>query len=136
MRWGITQDLYLNATVNPDFSQVEADAPQLDINNTFNLFSPSVEPFSSTAQITSSTFQNLVYTRNIADPDYGLKLTGKSGRHTYGVLTANDRSTSFIMPRSLGSSVTTLTSPAGEQGVSNQAVESDISIARYRPRPL
>lgn len=132
VRWGITQDLYLNATVNPDFSQVEADAPQLGINNTFSLFFPERRTFFLDGADYFDTFQNLVYTRNIADPDYGLKLTGKSGRHTYGVLTANDQSTSFIMPRSLGSSVTTLTSPAGEQGVSNQAVESDISIARYR----
>ena len=38
LRWGITQDIYLNATVNPDFSQVEADSPQLDINNPFSIF--------------------------------------------------------------------------------------------------
>ena len=36
VRWGISQDLYLNATLNPDFSQVEADSAQLDINNTFS----------------------------------------------------------------------------------------------------
>jgi hypothetical protein len=130
VRWGITQDLYLNATLNPDFSQVEADAPQLDINNTFSLFFPERRTFFLDGADYFDTFQNLVYTRNIADPDYGLKLTGKSGRHTYGVLTANDLSTSFIMPRSLGSNVTTLTLPNEDSG--SRAVESDISIARYR----
>ena len=48
------------------------------------------------------------------------------------MLTANDQSTNFIMPRSLGSSVTTLTAPAGDDAANTQAVESDISIARYR----
>lgn len=126
VRWGITQDLYLNATLNPDFSQVEADTPQLDINNTFSLFFPERRTFFLDGADYFDTFQNLVYTRNIADPDYGLKLTGKSGRHTYGVLASNDLSTSFIMPRALGSSITSLSD------AESAAVESDVSIARYR----
>ena len=45
LRWGITQDMVLNTTINPDFSQVEADAGQLDVNNTFSLFFPEKRPF-------------------------------------------------------------------------------------------
>lgn len=121
VRWGITQDIYLNATLNPDFSQVEADSAQLNINNTFSLFFPERRTFFLDGADYFNTFENLVHTRNISDPDYGLKLTGKSGDHTYGVLTANDQSTNFLIPRSLGSSVASL----GEE-------ESKVAIGRYR----
>ena len=67
------------------------------------------------------TFRNLVYTRNIASPEYGAKITGKNGPHTFGFLAANDESTSFIVPRSLSSRIATL---ADEK--------SDVAIARYR----
>ena len=121
VRWGISQDLYLNATLNPDFSQVEADSAQLDINNTFSLFFPERRTFFLDGADYFDTFERLVHTRNIADPDYGAKVTGKSGGHTYAVLTANDVNTSFLIPRSLGSSVASL----GE-------VESKVAIGRYR----
>jgi hypothetical protein len=121
VRWGITQDLYLNATLNPDFSQVEADSAQLDINNTFSLFFPERRTFFLDGADYFDTFERLVYTRNISDPDYGVKLTGKSNGHTYALLTANDASTSFLMPRSLGSNIATL----GD-------VESEVAIGRYR----
>ena len=121
VRWGITQDIYLNATLNPDFSQVEADRAQLDINNTFSLFFPERRTFFLDGADYFDTFEDLVYTRNIASPDYGIKLTGKTGRHTYGLLTANDESTSFLIPRALSSSVASL----GE-------FESDVAIGRYR----
>ena len=121
VRWGISQDLYLNATLNPDFSQVEADSAQLDINNTFSLFFPERRTFFLDGADYFDTFERLVHTRNISDPDYGLKLTGKSGGHTYALLTANDVTTSFLIPRSLGSSVASL----GE-------TESKVAIGRYR----
>jgi len=44
-RWGITPNLILNATANPDFSQVEADVAQLDINTKFALYYPEKRPF-------------------------------------------------------------------------------------------
>ena len=121
VRWGISQDLYLNATLNPDFSQVEADSAQLDINNTFSLFFPERRTFFLDGADYFDTFERLVHTRNISDPDYGLKLTGKSGDHTYALLTANDVNTSFLIPRSLGSRVASL----GE-------AESKVAIGRYR----
>jgi hypothetical protein len=121
VRWGINQNLYLNATLNPDFSQVEADRTILDTNTTFSIFVPERRTFFLDGADYFNSYLNLVHTRNIANPDYGAKLTGKSGNHTYGLLTANDTNTSFLIPRSLGSSVATL----GE-------VESDVSIMRYR----
>ncbi|MBL4821424.1 MAG: carbohydrate binding family 9 domain-containing protein [Gammaproteobacteria bacterium] len=121
VRWGINQNLYLNATLNPDFSQVEADRTQLDTNTTFSLFIPERRTFFLDGADYFNSYLNVVHTRNISDPDYGTKLTGKSGNHSYGLLAANDTSTSFLIPGSLGSSVGSL----GD-------VESDISVLRYR----
>ena len=121
VRWGITQDIYLNATINPDFSQVEADSAQLDINNTFSLFFPERRTFFLDGADYFDTSLNLVHTRNIAQPEYGAKITGKSGSHTFGMLTANDESTSFLIPGSLRSRVANLS-----------GVSSDVAIARYR----
>jgi hypothetical protein len=121
VRWGINQDLYLNATLNPDFSQVEADSAQLDINNTFSLYFPERRTFFLDGADYFDTAQNLVHTRNIADPEYGAKLTGKTGRHSFGLLSARDEQTSFLMPGSLSSRLASL----GD-------MQSDVSIARYR----
>ncbi len=121
VRWGITQDIYLNATINPDFSQVEADSAQLDINNTFSLFFPERRTFFLDGADYFNTSQNLVHTRNISDPEYGAKITGKTGGHTFGLLNANDESTSFMIPEALRSRVATL----GQ-------VNSEVNIGRYR----
>ncbi len=121
IRWGITQDMVLNATINPDFSQVESDAGQLDINTTYSLFYDEKRPFflDGSSYFDTSSF-NLVHTRNIADPDYGVKLTGKSKQHSYGVIIANDNDTSFLMPGNSGSDLATLDD------------ESQVAIMRYK----
>lgn len=120
VRWGLTPDLTLSATANPDFSQVEADVAQLDINNQFTLYFPEKRPFFLQDANIFSSPMNLVYTRNISDPDLGLKLTGKQGAHTYGLFAATDRVTTIIIPGSQSSDTTLL-----EQG-------SEAVVARYR----
>ena len=102
-RWGITPNLTLNGTLNPDFSQVEADAIQLDINETFALFFNETRPFFLEGADTFNTRINLVHTRTIADPSAALKLTGKQGRHTYGAFSARDDITNILIPGSQGS---------------------------------
>lgn len=121
LRWGINQDNYLNATLNPDFSQVEADSAQLDINNTFSLYFPEKRTFFLDGADYFNTNMNIVHTRNIADPDYGIKLTGKTGKHSYGFMQANDTSTSFLIPNNESSSLANLLN-----------TESDVSVLRYR----
>ncbi len=108
IRWGINQDLYLNATINPDFSQVEADVAQLDVNTTFALYFPERREFFLDGADYFNTHANLVYTRNIISPDYGIKLTGKHGAHTYGLFFANDETTQFIIPGNQGSVIASL----------------------------
>jgi hypothetical protein len=90
-KWGISSDLTLDMTVNPDYSHIEADAPQLEANQRFALFYPEKRPFFLEGmEIFQFPEMQLVYTRRIIDPVVGGKLTGKVGRFTYGLLTAYD----------------------------------------------
>lgn len=108
VRWGITPDISFSGTLNPDFSQIEADAAQVSVNNQFALFFPEKRPFFLEGQDTFSTYFNVVHTRNVADPDVGLKLTGKTGDDTFGVFAVDDSVTNILIPGPLGSSLTSL----------------------------
>lgn len=107
-RWGFTPNMMLNATVNPDFSQVEADAAQLDINTQFALYYPEKRPFFLQGADFFSTRMDAVYTRTLADPLWGAKVTGKAGPNTIGAFTAADELTNLIFPSSQGSDSTSL----------------------------
>jgi hypothetical protein len=105
-RWGMTPNLTLNLTANPDFSQVEADAMQLDINQPFALFYPERRPFFTEGTDFFRALENMIYTRTIRDPFWGIKLTGKEGDHTIGAYSLRDGVTNFIFPGSQGSDST------------------------------
>ncbi len=85
---GLTSRLILDATVNPDFSQVEADAGQVDFNQRFALFYPETRPFfleglekyNFGAGDSDGILGEVVHTRTIIDPAFGLKLNGNLGR--------------------------------------------------------
>ncbi|MDC2888011.1 carbohydrate binding family 9 domain-containing protein [Psychrosphaera algicola] len=104
VKWGITPDITLNATLNPDFSQVEADSGQLNVNNTFALYLQEKRSFFLENQDYFDTPVNLIYTRNINAPDYGAKITGKSGDHSFAAFIANDKTANIITPSNLRSS--------------------------------
>lgn len=92
VKYGVTSDLTADFTVNPDFSQIESDRPQIEVNQRFPLFFPELRPFFLEGQEIFRTpgRVNLVHTRTIVDPQFGAKLTGKTGNTTLGVLVAND----------------------------------------------
>lgn len=90
LRWGITSNLTLNATANPDFSQVEADATQLQYDPRVAIFFPERRPFFLESQEQFSVPNQLVYTRRIVQPVASAKLTGKVGGFDVGVLSAVD----------------------------------------------
>ncbi len=93
VKYGLTSDLTADFTINPDFSQIESDRPQIEVNQRFPLFFSELRPFF----VEGSEIFNIqapvtfVHTRTIVDPDYGAKLSGQVGRFSVGVLTANDR---------------------------------------------
>ncbi|WP_339720715.1 DUF5916 domain-containing protein [uncultured Paraglaciecola sp.] len=105
LKWGITPEISFQATLNPDFSQVEADVAQLSINDTFALFFDEKRTFFLENSDYFSSNYNLVYTRNVGAPDYGAKVTGRVDQHTFGLFVANDESSTFLVPGNLGSSI-------------------------------
>ncbi len=109
-RWGITPNLTLSGTVNPDFSQVEADARQLEVNRPFAIFYPEKRPFFMEGADFFETSMDIVYTRLMREPSWGLKLTGKEGAHTIGAYVVDDDITNLIIPGSESSDYTVLDS--------------------------
>jgi hypothetical protein len=91
VKYQITSNVTLDAAINPDFAEVEADAPVVRANERFPIFFPEKRPFFLEGIDYFRTGLQVVNTRNIADPDVALKLTGKTGRNTFGLLTAVDR---------------------------------------------
>ncbi len=93
VKYGITSNLTADFTVNPDFSQIESDRTQIEVNQRFPIFYPELRPFFvEGAEIFNFIGPvTLVHTRTMVDPDYGAKLTGKVGSLSLGVLAANDR---------------------------------------------
>lgn len=108
VRWGITPSTLLSATINPDFSQVEADAGQLNINSTFALFFPEKRAFFLDNKDYFDTQLDLLHTRNIVSPDFGAKLTSKVDNHTFGLMVTNDTETNFLVPGNLSSDIAEL----------------------------
>lgn len=106
--WGITNNLKLNAAFNPDFSTIESDIIQVDVNNPFELWYPEKRPFFLEGEEYFETIIDAVHTRTLADPNYGIKLTGKEGANTIGFFTAQDAVTNLVIPSLEGSDADTL----------------------------
>ena len=90
MRWGVRPDLSLNATVNPDFSQVEADVGQVVFDPRQAISFPEKRPFFLEGSENFQVPNSLIYTRRIVSPEAAAKLTGKLGGFDVGVLSAVD----------------------------------------------
>jgi len=88
--YGVTSNLTLDGTYNPDFSQVEADAGQIAVNERFALFLREKRPFFLEGTEIFRLPQQLVYTRSIVNPVAGAKLQGKIGNFNAGFLNAVD----------------------------------------------
>lgn len=99
-RYGLTRNMTLGATANPDFSQVEADALKLDINEPFALYYTEKRPFFNEGAEFFQTGSRIVYSRTLRDPSWGFKLTGKEGANSIGALVVRDELTNLIFPGS------------------------------------
>jgi hypothetical protein len=107
-RMAVTSEVNLNLTLNPDFSQVEADAAQLAANERFTLGFDERRPFFLEGAELFQTPVRAVFTRTIADPVAGAKVTGKVGSLSGGILAARDQVTGLVIPGNQGSTATTL----------------------------
>ncbi|MDD8032178.1 MAG: DUF5916 domain-containing protein [Acidobacteriota bacterium] len=106
--WYFTNNMNLSAAVNPDFSQVEADVAQLDINKQFALYYSEKRPFFLEGRDFFETPVEAFYSRSIADPDWGVKISGKAGKNVIGLVSAQDTMTNLIFPGPEGSRSTSL----------------------------
>lgn len=117
VRVALTPALVLNGTINPDFSQVESDADQIRVNQRFALFLDERRPFflegRDVFRIGGGGLGDLFYSRAIVDPNGGIRLTGKHGRYTGGVLLAHDQAPALFY----------------YDGYDGSGVESDIASA-------
>ena len=87
----LNDSFVLDLTANPDFSQVESEEPQVTVNQRFAVYFPEKRPFFIENADYFRTPIDLFFTRSIVDPSYGVRLTGKAGPYSIGVLTADDR---------------------------------------------
>ncbi|HEX2061872.1 MAG TPA: DUF5916 domain-containing protein [Thermoanaerobaculia bacterium] len=105
LKWNPTADMAVDATINPDFSQVESDAAVISTNERFAIFLPEKRPFFLEGVELFSTPIQAVYTRTVTAPRWGARTTGKSGDYGYTLLVAQDRGGgSVIVPSAYGSS--------------------------------
>jgi hypothetical protein len=102
-KWTLSASNALDATINPDFSQVESDVGQLAVNNQFAIFFPEKRPFFLEGLDLFDTQIQAVYTRTITDPKWGIRDTGKLGGTSYTLLLTQDEGGgSVIIPGPTG----------------------------------
>lgn len=90
IKYTITSNITLDAAINPDFAEIEADAPVVTANQRFPIFFAEKRPFFlEGVEIFQSPLQPF-YSRTIVDPDVAAKLTGKIGKNSFGFLLASD----------------------------------------------
>ena len=94
----IRDHFVVDMTANPDFSQVESEDPQITVNQRFAVYFPEKRPFFLENEDYFRTPLNLFFTRNIGDPSAGIRLTGKQGPYSVGLMTTDDRSPGLLVP--------------------------------------
>ncbi len=91
LKYTITPNITLDAAINPDFAEIEADAPVVAANQRFPIFFQEKRPFFLEGADTFQSPLQPFYSRTIVDPDAAVKLTGKVGKNTFGFLVASDK---------------------------------------------
>jgi hypothetical protein len=97
-KYSVSSDITVEASINPDFSQIESDAAQIDVNSTIALYYPERRPFFQEGSDIFRTLFNSFYSRMINDPAFTAKLTGRMGRTSIGFLAAYDENTPYMIP--------------------------------------
>ncbi|CAM2007719.1 carbohydrate binding family 9 domain-containing protein [Acanthopleuribacter pedis] len=121
VKWVPNQNMALDLTINPDFSQVESDTAQISANERFALFFPERRPFFLEGIDLFSTPIRAVYTRTMTAPKWGSRATGRLGKTAFTALVGQDRGGGVsIVPGANGSSLV------------DQDYDSDVAIIRAR----
>jgi hypothetical protein len=90
----------VDMTANPDFSQVESEDPLITVNQRFAVYFPEKRPFFLENEDFFRTPFDLFFTRSIGDPSAGIRLTGKEGPYSIGLMATDDRSPGLAVPDS------------------------------------
>jgi len=88
----------VDMTANPDFSQIESEEPQITVNQRYAVYFPEMRPFFLESEDFFRTPMDLMFTRSIGDPSAGIRLTGKDGPYSVGLMAADDRSPGLAVP--------------------------------------
>lgn len=91
MKYTISPNVTLDLAYNPDFAEIEADAPVVSANQRFPIFFQEKRPFFLEGAEIFNTPLQVFYSRTIVDPDIAAKLTGKIGKTSFGFLAASDK---------------------------------------------
>jgi hypothetical protein len=94
----VKDSIILDATVNPDFSDVESDQPQFTVNQRYPVYFPELRPFFLENASYFATPLTLLYTRNIIRPEFGGRITGKVDHTNIGILAIDDRAPGNSVP--------------------------------------
>jgi hypothetical protein len=104
-RYSLSSSSSVEATWKPDFSQVESDVAQINVNSTFALFYPERRPFFQEGYDLFETPFRAVYTRSINDPILAAKLVGRLKRTSIAYLGGRDDHSPIILPFEEGGEV-------------------------------
>lgn len=95
----VLQDHFtIDLTANPDFSQIESEEPQITVNQRYAVYFPELRPFFLENEDFFRTPMDLFFTRSVGDPSAGIRLTGKDGPYSVGLMTSDDRSPGLAVP--------------------------------------
>ncbi len=97
-KYSINSDMTAEAYINPDFSQIEADAAQMDVNTTISLFLPERRPFFQEGADLFRTNFNSFNTRTVWAPQYAAKFTGRTDQNSIAFMTAADEQSPYALP--------------------------------------
>ncbi|MBN2171230.1 MAG: carbohydrate binding family 9 domain-containing protein [Candidatus Krumholzibacteriota bacterium] len=121
LKYSFGPSLSLEATLNPDFSQVESDAAQIDVNSNFALFFPELRPFFLQGSDLFDSFIDAIHTRSINNPLAAAKLSGRAGATSFLALAAYEEDAPFLLPFEEASAV-----------LPGEDIEGLVTIARVK----
>ena len=98
VKYSLSSDRVAEFTINPDYSQVEADAEQVDVNTTFALFFPEKRPFFNAGNDLIDTWINAIYTRSINNPVASGRMINRGQKNSWYMLSALDEDSPYIIP--------------------------------------
>lgn len=98
VKYSLSSDRVAEFTINPDYSQVEADEEQVDVNTTFALFFPEKRPFFNAGNDLIDTWINAIYTRSINNPAASGRMINRGQKNSWYMLSALDEDSPYIIP--------------------------------------